>query len=249
VFSSDGARMAFERPRHGIFTARLDGSRPPAPVPGTENSYAPAWSPGRGRLAFHTFPPGPSVAADIYTARPNGSELQRLTSTGHSFSPIWAADGRIAFTWEGANPGVFVMNADGSGRTRVTRAPGPHSAEDPQDGALDIAESWSPDSKRIAFVRIRRDNRRRVYVVRPSGQGLRRLARGAAFAAWAPNGKRIAVAPRHGRRIHTVRPDGTHRRRIATEPRHGAAQCDNDDSSNLSDEIGFGGLDWQPLRP
>ncbi len=59
--------------------------------------------------------------------KPDGSELRRLTDErGRDQGPAWSPDGtRIVFMsdrdgdWE-----IYVMNADGSGQTRLTESPG-----------------------------------------------------------------------------------------------------------------------------
>ena len=66
-------------------------------------------------------------------------------------SPSWSPDGRrIAFasTRDDPDPNdnfiyskIYVMNADGSGQTRLTYT-----------SPFDYAPSWSPDGRRIAFI-------------------------------------------------------------------------------------------------
>ena len=64
--------------------------------------------------------------------------LRRLAADARG--PAWSPDGaRIAYT-SVARGGVWVMNADGSGKRRVTPAPG---------GADWVA--WSPDGRQILF--------------------------------------------------------------------------------------------------
>ncbi|TLY03119.1 MAG: hypothetical protein E6K92_05025 [Thaumarchaeota archaeon] len=54
--------------------------------------------------------------------------------------PSWSPDGKkIAFV-EGAENDIFVINADGTGLTRLTDSPG-----------RDTHPSWSPDGTKIAF--------------------------------------------------------------------------------------------------
>ncbi len=64
--------------------------------------------------------------------------------------------------------------------------------------AVDGEPDWSPDKRRIVFVRQERGRRgSHLYVVRRDGDGLRRLTRGeqvVAMPAWSPNGRTIAYA-------------------------------------------------------
>ena len=92
---------------------------------------APTRSP-EGWIAFVSSTPG--GAEGIYVMNPDGSGRRRIsTSTGPGLA--WSPDGSLlAFT---SNPGISVMNADGSGSTKLTDA-----GEDP---------AWSPDGRLIAF--------------------------------------------------------------------------------------------------
>ncbi|HVQ22314.1 MAG TPA: hypothetical protein VMT36_03510, partial [Candidatus Saccharimonadia bacterium] len=47
---------------------------------------------------------------DIYTVRPDGSDLKQLTSDAGSGSPSWTSDGKILFYRERA---MWLMDADG----------------------------------------------------------------------------------------------------------------------------------------
>jgi hypothetical protein len=104
----------------------------------------------RGRIAFNGVVPG-TCCSEIFTANSDGSDLQRLTNTaGQSDSelPDWSPDGqKIAFDSsrtdaDGQNDVVqiYLMNADGSGLTQLTRGPG----EQANPG-------WSPDTTSLAI--------------------------------------------------------------------------------------------------
>ena len=75
------------------------------------------------------------------------------------------------------NVEVYVMNADGSGKRRLTR-----------NRERDFALAWSPDGRKIAF-HSAHDGNFEVYVVNADGSGQRRLTRNAASdggPAWSP---------------------------------------------------------------
>lgn len=98
---------------------------------------------------------------------------------------------KIAFVRAGA---VWVMSSDGTGKRRVTH----HYLGVPEEFA------WSPDGRRIAFVRYFADTNRRssqsqpsaIYVVNPNGTGLRRITRERRYdikhLSWAPDGRSLA---------------------------------------------------------
>lgn len=91
-------------------------------------------------------------------------------------------DGRVVFAHEGD---VWVMDADGTGRTRLTNDPGE-----------DFDPVWSPDGRRVAF-RSHRDGNEEVYVMNADGSEQRNLSRSPTSdysPAWSPDGTRIAFA-------------------------------------------------------
>jgi TolB protein len=111
--------------------------------------------------------------------------------------------GKIAFTSDAAgSDDILVMNADGSGRENLTT--GPDEDTDP---------AWSPDGRRLAFVRA--DAQPAVYLVRADGSGLRRLTAGSS-PAWSPDGQRIVFSRRVGRGVdlYVIRADGRGLRRL-----------------------------------
>ncbi len=73
-------------------------------------------------------------------------QITNLTSSQDDTDPQWSPDGtRIAFT-NGSRQqrGVWVMNADGSGLTRLTT---------PDRPELDHDIAWSPDGSALVFTR------------------------------------------------------------------------------------------------
>src|ERR1051325_9584443 len=133
--------------------------------------------------------------------------------------PAWSPNGRkIAFlsvSTPSYNFDEFVMNADGSGQRRVTRAP-----------VLDSDPAWSPDSRRLVFVSGRPNFTAELYVMNADGSGRHRLTHSGAILAmpaWSPNGRKIAfeveAAPSA---VWGVNADGKrgHRLAPAREERH-----------------------------
>jgi Tol biopolymer transport system component len=102
-----------------------------------------------GLISFTRFSPKVN-SADIHVARPDGSEVQKLTSNPRRFSinSDWSPDGQlIAFDSDRVDieghkraVQVYVMNADGSGVTQLTRGRGFHSSP-----------GFSPDGTRLAI--------------------------------------------------------------------------------------------------
>jgi hypothetical protein len=64
---------------------------------------------------------------DVYTVKPDGTDVRRLTTDGMSMTPSWTPDGRILYTRSAADnddtaAGWFIMDADGSNAARVMSA-------------------------------------------------------------------------------------------------------------------------------
>jgi Tol biopolymer transport system component len=104
-----------------------------------------------GRIAFSrgpVFPDGGelSLHSQIFTIEASGGGLRQLTHVSKSQSaalPDWSPDGkRIAFASNRSGQfGIWVMNADGAGQTRLSGG----------KGFGDFYPSWSPDGGRILY--------------------------------------------------------------------------------------------------
>jgi Tol biopolymer transport system component len=172
-WAPDGSRIVFQRcggsPCH-IWSVRPDGSglkrlslscpRGSAP-PRCVDDSSPVYSPDGRRIAF-VRSRGPK-SNGVVVAEAN---LRNAHPVGPGWEPGWSPDGKqLVFTWKPGNrSAIYVSNADGSGRHRVT--PFRLRAGDHPD--------WSPDGTRILF-NTGPTNRWNLFTIRPDGTGLRQL--------------------------------------------------------------------------
>jgi Tol biopolymer transport system component len=149
----------------------------------------PAWSPDGTRIAFMGGPDGP-IEYDIWVMNADGSNPVQLTdSPGPDGWPAWSPDGtRIAFASVrddcaysdapdcrttgdiGPHHDIWVVNADGTGLTRVT----------PEFGHF---VTWSPDGRYLLV------SGYDLYVIRPDGTGrasldIQEMPHGGLFPDW-----------------------------------------------------------------
>ena len=156
----------------------------------------------------------------IYLMDADGSGQGRLTDDSGDPSsaagvhletePAWSPDGtRMAFvSARGGSFDIYVMNADGTGTSRLTSS-----------RANEQGPSWSPDGRRIAFSRS--SDGGHVWVMNADGSGARRLTDDLAAEgepSWSPDGRWIAYTHRASgsdiREIRVARPDGSERRSV-----------------------------------
>src|SRR4029453_11717972 len=124
-------------------------------------------------------------------------------------SPGQARD-RPGSVWNGE---IYVVNAEGSGRTRLTRDP-----------AQEFDPAWCPDGAKIAFSRFT-EGRYQIFVMNADGTNAVQLtyrdAR-SSDAAWSPDGSSIAYARCQGScDIYVIDADGGRARRLTYGERPG----------------------------
>jgi Tol biopolymer transport system component len=189
----------------------------------------PEWSPDGRKIAYsrsewcHTDPF--DVCNRIWTVDADGSDARRLiprqlpgllANRAVSFhAPTWSPDGRrIAYEqsiWESQRSNLYVMNADGSGRRRLTRL---QNARSP---------AWSPDGAKIAFThRPERPGYREIFVLTLKTGKLRRLTRTKAdesLPQWSPDGRRIVYQRWNDTsEVFVMNADGSGQRNLSRRP-------------------------------
>jgi hypothetical protein len=206
AWSPDGSLIAFARTRFGesalrvsIVVANADGSSARTLVSERLKRLGfllePEWSPDGGRLVFTRWilDERGYFRPTLFSVALDGGDRRQLAADGSSAS--YSPDGaRMAFISVRDRNGVdcgsdecsyrgelYVMNADGSAQTRLTRTRGAEGTP-----------TWSPDGARIAFDSTRnypRGGHPEVYSIEPDGSCLTWLTNGNASSGlpdWEP---------------------------------------------------------------
>jgi Tol biopolymer transport system component len=209
-----------------LFVMRANGKR--ARRISNLQASTPAWSPNGKRIAFTAVHQLGELGVDehyelaVYTVRPSGRRLRRLTrfypSGDVGLNPDWSPSGR-SIVYDNGGTIIRMRSARGGHKRVITR-----NGNDP---------SWSPSGKRLAFVRSNR-----IYVSRIDGSHARLVSPCEAFGAfgvptdehfaqpvrrakdcfefdadptWGLNGRRIAYSseadPAEGSAIFSIKPN------------------------------------------
>jgi Tol biopolymer transport system component len=164
-----------------------------------------------GRLAFAI--KDASGVSNIYSVRPDGSGLTRLTNTpARDLCPDYSRDGRlIAFC--SSRSGAFqiwAMNADGSNVHMVTDGNGFFTFPD-----------YSPDASKIVFggTASDADVNDNVYVINADGSGLEKLTTDGNndYPTYSPDGRKIAfISDRTGvEQVWVMNADGSNQTQLS----------------------------------
>jgi len=229
-----------------IFTVNPDGkkvrqvTRPRSGV----DDRRPDWAPRAAKIAFERKVPCPAGGAKdglnntcdlVYTVKENGRGLRRLVGcrfkvgngTGTPDSdcvgvddPAWSPDGaRIAFQYNlvdkafggslKVSAGIWIVKTNGTGLQQVT--------EQTPGTSWDSGPAWSPDGRKLAFVRS--DLQREadaIFTVNVDGGGLTQVTpwelNGGDRADWSPDGRWILFrvdGADGSSNLYKVHPDGT----------------------------------------
>lgn len=217
------------------------------------DAVAPIWSPDGKRIAFVSSRAldgsnAAGAAANLWVMNADGSgatPLTHLTASGVNVIDLaWSPDGKkLAFASTAAVDGsdalntngaanIWVMNADGTGRTAVTRL----TVAEPDLSWPNQQTIWSPDSTRIAFMSggaldgsdaLLPVSIRNIWTAKADGSAVTPLTRLLAngvyqqFPAWSPDGTKLAFvaqraldgtdapSPTNAMNLWTINADGS----------------------------------------
>jgi Tol biopolymer transport system component len=178
------ARLSVMTLRTLVLTAGLATSVHSQELPSRYYSV-PTWSPDGSRIVFESNRDGEPA---VYTIRPDGSALTRLTPPGTpGEQPNWSPDGkRIVFTSARDGAGqLFLMGADGSAVVGIPNT---------RHGFL---AAFSPDGQWLLFASQDTvpSTLYRIVVMRPDGSARRRLgdpSKSNEEPRWTLDGRRVA---------------------------------------------------------
>ena len=163
-FSSDGKKLIFQSTRDGrecdqIYTMNIDGSDVKLVSTGEGRTTCSYFFPGDKRILYSSThlggkqcPPRPDFSQgyvwavydtfDIFTAKPDGSELKQLTNApGYDAETTISRDGKLVFTSKrDGDLDIYTMDRDGKNVKRLTNELG-----------YDGGPFWSYDGKQIVY--------------------------------------------------------------------------------------------------
>jgi TolB protein len=258
-FSSDGRELVFQSTRDGaqcdqIFAMKADGSGVRRVSSGEGRTTCAYFTPDGSRIVYASThlggrqcPPRPDFSRgyvwpvydsyDIFSAKPDGSDLRRLTSApGYDAEATIGPDGRIVFTSvRDGDMEIYSMAADGSDVKRLTNRKGPDGGPFfSRDGKQIVfrGRALAPGPELDDYVALLRDGLWRptsleLFVMNADGTGLRQVTSlsGASFAPFfTPDGKKIIFSSNHhnpkGRdfELWLIGADGTGLERVTWNP-------------------------------
>src|SRR6266480_16328 len=274
-FSADGKQLIFQSTRDGrqcdqIYTMNVDGSDVRLLSNGDGRTTCSYFFPNGRRVLYSSTqlggkecPPRPDFSRgyvwavyptfDIFTARPDGSDLKQLTNTpGYDAETTISKDGKLVFTsMRDGDLDIYTMDANGKHVRRLTSELG-----------YDGGPFWSYDGKQIVYRAnhpqtpeeisdykdllskgLIRPGNLEIWVMNADGSNKHQVTRNGAanFAPyWYPDGKRIVFAsnmadPKNGRDfdLYLINEDGTGLERITYAPDFDAFPMFSSDGKRL----------------
>ena len=140
--SPDGRWVTFNEsaPQEDILVARIDGSEYRRLTDDIARDRGPVWAPDGSRIVFYSDRSG---SYHLWSIRPDGSQLQQLSSGAGSNFATWSPDGR-RLAYAGINAGGFFI-VDADSKASNPPAPEPEFRKD----TVFWPFSWSADGARL----------------------------------------------------------------------------------------------------
>jgi len=190
-----------------------------------------------GEIVFSSYREGESA---IYTMQADGSNVLRLTYNDDRESrPTWSPDGTLisyaSRLGDSPNHDIFIINADGSGRSRLTLLPDSFESE----------PAWSPDGTMIAFISNQSNRmdsytgRYNIYVMDIAGgeaQLLTPFGGSNSSPDWSPDGERILFQSTvdDNYEIYVINVDGTNLVNLTNSPSNEVNPAWSPDGSQIA---------------
>jgi Tol biopolymer transport system component len=164
--------------------------------------------------------PGPKTFT-VTTRDRAGNQSTRSVTYTVAYRKILFASQRTGFG------DIYAINADGTGRVRLTDTA--HPDEEP---------AWSPDGTQIAFASRRGSLTQDIFVMNADGSDIRQLTTASGddtAPAWSPDGSRIAFrSSRNGNpEIYVMNADGTAQTRLTNNAQRDMSPSWSPDGSKL----------------
>ena len=179
-----------------IGAAFIVGCSPTTDIPQvnvTRVHVRPSWSPDGLTIAFRI---ESATAPGIYLVDSSGANI-RLLHAGTAVGFTWSPDSKWLMYTEGRN--LFKIMATGDSITQITNA------------GSDTRPSWSPDGKRVAFVR----NDVSVMVLDFATGNATDIIDYADFPTWHPNGDIVVLVPgSYSYTLYAINPDSVANARV-----------------------------------
>lgn len=132
-----GGRLAESLQSAHLFTIDADGSN----LKQLRVGVIPSWSPTGKQILFTVLSTAPGGDPMLKTMAPDGSDVKKIHDK--ALMGQWSPDGKkLLYVGKVAanTPGIFLMNADGSGEAPCGEAP---------SDMVDIAAEWAPDGHKV----------------------------------------------------------------------------------------------------
>jgi Tol biopolymer transport system component len=200
TFSPDAKRIAFCNTFHvstndglppaHVWVMDADGGNPRQVTRGNGNDFFPAWGPD-GRIYFlHKGPlrTWSSLDGDVYSVRPDGKDLKRVTRLEHIVGFGLSPDGKTLAVHDTEQYSILLVPVDGSSA--------PKKVVGEEVRIERMCPAWSPDGTALAlahqcliadYTGVTKDSE--VYVVNTDGSGLATVpnAQGGYSVVWRPD--------------------------------------------------------------